>query len=341
MLQTSSEYFYFSLNYDIIFITEKQVYIKNHDIKGAVILSKIIRLDLDDTEKMALTAKALSAEIRLEILKLLCRGNYNINEIAEQLNLPQSSAATHVKLLEEAGLIATELVPAVRGSMKICKRELRSLELNMETNREEDSEVINMPIGNFVDYYVEPTCGIVNEKNHIDEEDEPRCFYNPGRTGAKLLWFGKGYVEYRFPNYLLTSRQIKRMEISMELCSEDHEFNLNYPSDITLWINGIEAGTWTCPGDFGGRRGKYNPAWWPDKNSQFGVLKTWKLSEEGTFIDDMPVNNKTIDTYELAANAYISVRLGIKEDAVHVGGVNLFGNGFGDYQQDIRMKLVF
>lgn len=304
-------------------------------------MNNTIRMDLDDIKGMALIGKALSVEIRLQILKLLCRGSYNINEIAEQLNLPQSSAATHVKLLEEAGLIVTELVPAVRGSMKICQRGINSLELLLQTSLEEDGEFIDMPIGNYVDYYVEPTCGIVSEKGYIDEEDEPRCFYNPGRIGAKLLWFGKGYVEYRFPNYLLTSRHLKSMEISMELCSEDHEYNLNFPSDITLWINGIEAGTWNCPGDFGGRRGKLNPSWWPDKNTQFGILKTWRFSEEGTFIDDIPVNTRSIEAYRLAANAFISVKLGIKENAANVGGINLFGSSFGDYQQDIRMKLVF
>ena len=36
-----------------------------------------------------------------------------------------------------------------------------------------------------------------------------------------------------------------------------------------------------------------------------------------------------------------SVRIGVKEDAVHKGGMNLFGNGFGDYPQDIVMKMWF
>lgn len=304
-------------------------------------MDKSLNLDLDDKKRMAQIAKALSAEIRIEILRLLCGNSYNINEIAEQLKLPQSSAATHVKVLEEAGLIETELMPAVRGSMKICKRAVESVAFLVRTALEEDAKFIHMPIGNFVDYYVEPTCGIVSGKGYIDEEDEPRCFYNPARTDAKLLWFGKGYVEYRFSNHLLTNRQLKTMEISMELCSEDHEYNLDYPSDITLWINGIEAGTWTCPGDFGGRRGRLNPAWWPDKNTQYGILKTWKFTKEGTFIDGLPASSLSLEEYRLEANAFISVKLGIKEDAKHAGGVNLFGSGFGDYQQDIRMKLVF
>ena len=64
-----------------------------------------------------------------------------------------------------------------------------------------------MPIGNYVDYQVEPTCGLVGEKGPIGEEDEPRGFYDPKRTKAKLLWFGRGYVEYRFPNNILKISQ--------------------------------------------------------------------------------------------------------------------------------------
>lgn len=304
-------------------------------------MSTHIQLNLDDTEQLATLSKALSAEIRIEILKLLNRKEMNINEISEHLKLPRSSAAAHLALLEEAGLIKTTLLPGIRGSMKLCSKSMDSFGVNLHTLLEEEAEVINMPIGNFVDYYVEATCGIVSEKGHIDEEDEPRCFYNPDRTKAKLLWFGKGYVEYRFPNHLLTNKEVKQVEISMELCSEDHEYNLDFPSDITLWVNGMESGTFHCPSDFGGRRGKLNPSWWPDKNTQFGVLKTWKLSIEGTFLDDLKVRDTVIQDYKLADNAYISVRVGIKEDAKNIGGINLFGNCFGDYAQDIRMKIIF
>jgi predicted transcriptional regulator len=304
-------------------------------------LEKSTKITLDDIGRLTLISKALSAEIRIDILKLLCRYDLNINEIAEKLKLPQSSAAAHIKVLEQAGLIKTTLKPAAHGSMKVCSKILNSYEVELTTYTEEEAEVISMPIGNYVDYKVEQTCGIVSETGPIDMEDEPKCFYNPDRTKAQLLWFGKGYVEYRFPNSILTNRQERRLELSMEICSEDHEYNLNFPSDITVWINGIDSGTWTCPGDFGGRRGNFNPKWWPDKNTQYGILKTWKLTEEGTFIDDIPVNTKPISEYRLSENAFISVKIGIKENAEHIGGLNQFGAHFGDYGQDIRMKFIF
>ena len=46
-----------------------------------------------------------------------------------------------------------------------------------------------MPVGNFVDHDVKPCCGIVSDKEFIDEEDEPRGFYNPNRTQAQGIVF--------------------------------------------------------------------------------------------------------------------------------------------------------
>lgn len=302
-----------------------------------------IQVNLDDTQQLSLVGKALSSPTRIAILQLLCHHDLNINEISEHLNIPPSSAAMNIKVLEEAKLIHTSLQPGIRGSMKVCTKALDTIDISLDTitNYKEDAIIIPMPIGNYVDYKVASPCGIVNEKDHIDEEDEPRCFYNPERTSAKLLWFSNGYIEYRFPNHMLKNKKEKILELSLELCSEDHDYNLFHPSDITVWINNIEAGTWTCPSDFGGRRGLLNPDWWPNKNTQYGMLKTWKLTYDGCYIDQDKVNHTPIDTFHLGEKEYISVRIGIKEDATYIGGINLFGDCFGDYSQNIEMKLIF
>ena len=133
----------------------------------------------------------------------------------------------------------------------------------------------------------------------------------------------------------------KAIEVSAELCSETHEYDLTCRSDITVWINGIECGTWECPSDFGGRRGKRNPAWWPDKNTQFGKLKTWRVTKEGSFLDGMLSNSATIFDYHLEDQDFISVRIGVKEDATYRGGVNLFGECFGDHGQNIVLKIIY
>ena len=301
-----------------------------------------IVLDLDREKDLAQIAKALSSETRIDILRQLSAAERNVNEIAELLSLPQSSAVTHIKILEEAGLIRCVLQPGIRGSMKVCSIAVEDIGIRLKSGDKEISRVkiMEMPVGHFVDYYAEPTCGIAGEKGPVGEEDEPRCFFHPDRIGAQLIWLGRGYLEYRFPNDFLEDLHVKRLEISAEMCSEDHEYNPDYPSDITLWVNGREAGTWTCPGDFGGRRGRLNPEWWPDKNTQYGILKTWKLTADGTYIDEEKVSAACLSDYDLTENPYISVRIGIKEDADHAGGLNLFGKQFGDYGQDLVMKFI-
>jgi predicted transcriptional regulator len=302
-----------------------------------------IKLNLDDTLHLANLSKALSSETRIEILRQLRYKDLNVNEIAEILGIPASSSAAHVKVLEEAGMIKTSLQPGIRGSMKVCRITLDHIyvELNTTRNLEQEEEIIKMPIGSYVDYKIEPTCGIVSMKGPIGPEDEPRCFYLPERMDAQLIWLGHGYIEYRFPSNSLSNKKAEKLEISMELCSEDHEYNMDYPSDITLWVNGLEAGTWTCPSDFGGRRGKLNPDWWPDKNTQYGQLKTWIINNHGSYLDNEKCGPYKLDEFNLDQRDYISVRIGVKDDAEHRGGFNLFGEGFGDFAQNIVMKIVF
>ena len=78
------------------------------------------KFSLTRGEELVKLGKALSSQVRIDILKLLEYQNLNVNEIAERLELPPSSAANHVRILEEAGLLKTSLKPGTRGSMKIC-----------------------------------------------------------------------------------------------------------------------------------------------------------------------------------------------------------------------------
>lgn len=295
-----------------------------------------------DEQKIIAVGKALSSPIRIEILKILEHHSLQINEIAETLKIPSSTAAMHIQVLKEAQLIHTYLKGGSRGSAKICEKKVHHILLDLSVNEEPlKEEVISMPLGNYVNYRVEPTCGMASQEGYIDDEDEPRCFYNPSRTKAKILWLGDGFLEYRFPNAHLDLESLKEIEISAEVCSEAPDYDLCYPSDITLWLNEIEVGTWHCPSDFGGRRGALNPKWWKDDKSQYGQLKHWSVKRKSSYLDGEESSKKGIMDYGLLDQPYISVRLGIRENAVHRGGLNIFGDCFGDYPQDIVMKLKY
>ncbi|HEX9025318.1 MAG TPA: ArsR family transcriptional regulator [Clostridium sp.] len=307
-------------------------------------MGKNLFLDMNDIGSLAKITKALGSEVRLEIINLLNTNSYNINEIAEKLGLAASTVAVNIKMLEEAGLIHTELQPGIRGSMKVCSKSTDELKINLSTNKDKPEEnfyVVNMPIGNFSDCEAYPTCGMVSEKGNIIQEDYPRGFFSPMRHEAQLIWFHQGFLEYRFPNNLVKDAKAKKIEFSMEVCSEAPNYRNNWPSDITISVNNKEIGMWTSPGDFGGRRGMYNPLWWSDGSTQYGLLKTIKVTSEGSYIDENKSSNITIEDLSIEPNDYISIRIEVKKDAKNVGGINIFGEKFGDFQQNIILRVDY
>lgn len=306
-------------------------------------MSKELELSLENADELYVVTKALASEVRIQILRLLYYYSLNVNEISERLNIPQSTAALHIRILEKSGLINTELQPGTRGSMKLCSRKRDFISIRLKDTAKELMQCISveMPIGAYVNCQVEPTCGMASEKEYIGKGDDESAFYYPAKLNAQILWVGKGFLEYKFPNPISERDKIKMIKISAEICSEAPYYRNDHPSDITMWINGFDCGTWRSPGDFGGRTGKINPEWWDDGMTQYGMLKTWSVSKDGSFIDEEPTTCVTIDQLDIMAKKYITVRIGNKEDAEYPCGFNLFGEKFGDYPQNIVMRLYY
>jgi len=198
---------------------------------------------------------------------------------------------------------------------------------------------ISVPIGSYRRFAAAPPCGLASPTSLIGPLDDPEAFYEPARAEAGLLWLHSGWVEYSVASHLPDGASMHALEISAEICSDAPSFREDWPSDITLWIEGKEIGTWTCPGDFGGRRGRLTPAWWDVRDTQFGLLKGWRVDRTGSSLDGDPLSKVTID--DLAILAGVRIRLGVKEDALHVGGLNLFGRSFGDHPQDLVLRFEY
>ncbi len=65
------------------------------------------------------------------------------------------------------------------------------------------------------------------------------------------------------------------------------------------------------------------------------------MTSNGSFVDGVQVSGVTLDELSLNANEPVPVRIGIKEDARNIGGMNLFGSKFGNYPQDIVLRQRF
>jgi len=287
--------------------------------------------------------KALGSGTRLKILGFLADREMNINELGQALGIAHPTVSKHVQLLEGAGLVVSEYMSGEQGTQKRCKLRYDRLVFSLEPKQQVDSqcEEMEMPIGLYTLAYATPCCGLMGPTKEIGFMDEPQSFLLPERAQAQLLWMADGFVEYVFANSIPTSMEIVRAEVSMEICSECPDFNNDFPSDITVWMNGVEIGTWTSPGDFGGKRGRLNPSSWSDHNSQYGLLKVWSVDAEGAFVDGHSVSGVTIKDSMIVPRTPVTVRIGIKPDAVHRGGFNLFGRGYGNYEQDLILRLHF
>ena len=309
------------------------------DIQG-----KIAQLTLDDTKALLAICHALSSPVRLDVMRLLGKKSMSIGEIAEALDLPMSTAALAVQVLKKAGIITTENQPGMRGTMKLCSRRLDRVSINLELPDEtpEQCVIFNMPIGGYsAAEGVQPTCGLAGANTLIGMMDVPSSFYLPERFSAQLLWMQQGFLEYRFSTIDPLYTGIDWLEVSFEACSEAPMYRDPWKSDIAVEINNKRLGVWTSPCDCGGRRGILTPEWWSDASTQFGFLKIWRVDGSGSYLDNQRISDVRIQDLELDPYRYISVRIGVPADAENVGGLNLFGEKFGDYPQALRLRVGY
>jgi predicted transcriptional regulator len=305
---------------------------------------KALRIDArsPDDETIALL-KALANETRMAMLEYLGERVVALTQIAQDLDLPPSTTAMHIGILERAGLVHTELQPASRGLQKVCSRTYDELVIDLPrgTHHTRERVEISMPVGAYTAFDVSPTCGVATATGLVGYLDDPNAFYEPDRINAQLIWFRSGFVEYAFPDRVPPGARVVSAQLTAEVSSEAPLHDLDWPSDISVWVNDVHLGDWTCPADYGGSRGRLTPRWWEDDNSQFGVLKRWHVSPEGTAIDGLPLSEVTTDDLDFQPRRPIRIRIGVQAGAPNVGGVNLFGRRFGHYPQDLVLRLEY
>ena len=289
-------------------------------------------------------AKALASEPRLRILRYLVPKIASLSEIARDLDMPIATASLHLKGLEEAGLVSSQTAPGKRGQQRIYTRLYDTVVFNLpelEKSEPVDHIELTMPVGAFVDHEVIAPCGLAGADSVIGRLDDPLLFYAPERFEAQLVWLSHGYLKYRFPNPIYERDYPKSLQLSLEICSEAAPSALAWQSDIFLEINGLRISVWTCPSDFSDRRGHLTPSWWPNWNSQYGLLKVWHVDDEGSSIDGRPVSNVTIADLKLREQPFIVIRIGVDDHAENRGGMNIFGRGFGNHPQDIVLQIDY
>ncbi len=310
-----------------------------------VAVSNLATYRPNDATAISLIGKALSSPLRIQILNILQKEPITLTELAHQLELPISTTAFNLDILQNAGLITIDLSPRSKGHTKWFSYNTQEVRIRMidfedaSKITKTDEQIIH--IGDYIDAEFDSSCGIASEKEHFFS-DRPKDVFIDKRDTAQLIWtMPTGSLTYAIRNSIFQKARVSSIQISLELCSEANGYNNDFPSDITFWINGNEIGTWTSPGDFGDRYGKYTPDWWYPESTKYGLLVSLEINANGSLINGLESSRTTLESLHLNEGNKIVFKLGVKKDAVNKGGFNLFGEKFGDYPQPIIFRSIF
>lgn len=282
--------------------------------------------------------KALACQTRLDIVRLVAEHPCNQRELADRLRISPAIVSGHVRQLEEAGILTVDKSVG-KGNQCTCFIAETDLAVRLSGLDEATSVKYTLPVGLYHKYKAVPSCGLINDRQFIGLMDDPLAFLDSARTDAEMLWFQKGYVEYIVPNSA-AGRQVEKLTVSLELGSEHPGYRDDWPSEITFTINHVKVGSWISPGNFGGRKGKFTPSWWPVGFSQYGLLKTLTVDDTGSYIDDQRISDVTIGDLQLTGSQFY-VRFSVEEDANPAGGLTIYGKCYGDYDQDIIVTTYY
>lgn len=289
--------------------------------------------------------KALGSEVRMRIVQLLTKNQeMNLNEIASGLGLTGGALTAHIRRLEECGIIRVRAEHSGRGVQKLCSLNVNQILLDVSPETIERSTKVyetSMRIGHYSDYAVHPSCALAGETSLIGETDDPRVFAYPERVSADMLWLHDGFVEYRIPNLLPKDQRIVQLTISFEISSADQGLEQDTQSDIRFSLNGQHLGEWLSVQSQENARGIYTPAWWNRPRCQHGYLKMLVINLMGVFLDGVKIASTGPEWNFLDASGEMKLRFEEHPKDGHEGGLALYGSGFGNYKQNIQVRVHY
>ena len=299
--------------------------------------------ELFDKDELTTFAKALSSDMRVNILLYVAQNpGIGLKELADHFAVSRAAITQNIKILSTAGLIelgqSDEDSTARKGCFVPEDRFLLDFHRQILTQKIYTTEI---PIGQYSNCSITPTCGIATEQELIGKVDEPVYFDDPRRFAAGILWFSIGFVEYRLPNYLQKGQKLTELQLSFEVSSEAPGIAENWPSDLIFSLNDVEIGSWTSPGDYGEVHGRFTPSWWDPNWNQYGLLKLLSINEHGTYMDGRMISPQNIHSLNLNHESELRFRLSAPADAVNTGGCTLFGRGFGNYNQGLKFNIIY
>lgn len=284
-------------------------------------------------------SKALSHPIRIDILYQLFSGPKSITELARLNKITNATVIFHLEILENATLVYSKVMPSKKGKTLIFFINFSIVNFYTKDENEIKPYVFSQSIGvgNFIDASFEKYMRMATKTESFILNNND--VFDTRRFDAQMLCIDNGFLRYAFGNNFAKNNKVEKLEFSFEICSEAPYYRNDWKSQISFSVNNIELATYLSTGDFGGKRGKLNPDWWEDKFTQYGILVNLTITGDGVFLNGEKVSTVyTVDSLNLDNGNRIEFCVYTKKHTKYAGGLNLFGQGFGNYSQDIVMR---
>ena len=286
--------------------------------------------------------KALSSPIRRNMIRQLHERPMTIMELARHNGISNSTAIFHLNILRKAEVIKIKYLPSQKGIAQVNFIAFNNITLSRvggKTFSDVLTDVQSIGVGCYSDANMEFShFGLATQTDFIHTGTSP---FNPRRFEATMIWTFGGRVDYAFPNSVFRHKSIQKLQFTLEICSETTCFRNDWKSDIFFAINGTEAAHYLSPGDFGGTRARYAPDWWPQNMTQYGMLVTIDVTDEGTFVNQVKSSDVTLNDLALHDDNKVMFSVYNKKDSTYYGGFNLFGKNAGNYDQDIVLTTYY
>lgn len=301
-------------------------------------------ISISDKERLCRVARAFSSAQRLEIMELLTEHNaMKVSDVAKTLKMSTSTVAMHISVLEEAGLIASERQPSIRGTMKMCTRIKQEVVFQVKRQAGPDYRVYaqQLPIGAYsAARDIVAPCGIAAQSGPVGPYNNAKSFYMAERLEAGLLWLREGALEYQFAMLGAEDVTLRWLEVTFEVCSQVEVEQNCWQGHVQVSVNGKPLGTVLCGCEPKGRRGAYNPGWWPDIATQYGKLLTYRVDGTGTWAQNKKIGDTRIGDLGLLSRDAVNVTIEVPHVEGSVG-INLFGHSFGDFNQGLQLQIGY
>lgn len=143
-------------------------------------------MDLDISRDSLEVYKALASQVRIDIIQALSEKRMSVQELAKKIDLSPAIILMHLNKLADAGVIGFER----QGHKKISYLKVDNINIHFPKTIYPAFAVYDtqVPVGQFPDYSVTPSCGLAGKNDYIGKVDNPTYFMSPERIKAGMIW---------------------------------------------------------------------------------------------------------------------------------------------------------